>query len=56
VMLAFEERMAPKTSHFTLTQLERLAELAKDQGIGEAVLLREALDDLLVKYLHGFRK
>ncbi len=56
VMLAFEERMAPKTSHFTLTQLERLAELARDQGIGEAVLLREALDDLLVKYLHGFRK
>ena len=56
VSLAYEERMAPKTSHFTLTQLERLAELAKDQGVGEAVLLREALDDLLVKYLHGFRK
>ena len=56
VTLAFEERMAPKTSHFTLTQLERLATLAKDQGVGEAVLLREALDDLLVKYLHGFRR
>jgi len=56
VSLAYEERMAPKTSHFTLTQLERLAELARDQGVGEAVLLREALDDLLVKYLHGFRK
>lgn len=55
VSLAYEERMAPKTSHFTLTQLERLAELARDQGVGEAVLLREALDDLLVKYLHGFR-
>jgi diguanylate cyclase (GGDEF)-like protein len=56
VMLSYEERMAPKTSHFTLTQLERLSELAKDQGVGEAVLLREALDDLLVKYLHGFHK
>ena len=56
VMLAFEERMAPKTAHFTMTQLERLSELAKDQGAGEAVLLREALDDLLVKYLHGFRR
>lgn len=55
VMLAFEERMAPKTSHFTVTQLERLSELAKDQGVGEAVLLREALDDLLVKHLHAFR-
>lgn len=56
VSLAYEEKMAPKTSHFTLTQLERLALLAKDQGVGEAVLLREALDDLLVKYLHGFHK
>ncbi len=56
VMLAFEEKMAPKTAHFTITQLERLAELAKDQGVGEAVLLREALDDLLVKYIHGFRR
>lgn len=56
VMLAFEEKMAPKTAHFTVTQLERLAELAKDQGVGEAVLLREALDDLLVKYIHGFRR
>jgi len=46
--------MAPKTSHYTLTQLKRLSELAKEQGIGEAVLLREALDDLLIKYKHGF--
>ena len=54
IVLSYEERMAPKTSHFTLTQLERLAALAKEQGVGEAVLLREALDDLLVKYQHGF--
>jgi hypothetical protein len=46
--------MAPKTSHYTLTQLERLSELAKEQGVGEAVLLREALDDLLIKYKHAF--
>jgi diguanylate cyclase (GGDEF)-like protein len=54
IVLSYEERMAPKTSHYTLTQLERLAALAKQQDVGEAVLLREALDDLLVKYQHGF--
>ena len=54
IVLSYEERMAPKTSHFTLTQLERLSALAKEQDVGEAVLLREALDDLLVKYQHGF--
>ncbi len=54
IVLSYEERMAPKTSHYTLTQLERLASLAKEQDVGEAVLLREALDDLLVKYQHGF--
>ncbi|HLF89452.1 MAG TPA: diguanylate cyclase [Anaerolineales bacterium] len=50
IRLAYEEKMAPKTAHFTLTQLERLSKLAKEQGVGEAVLLREALDDLLLKY------
>ena len=50
IRLAYEEKMAPKTSHFTLTQLERLSNLAKEEGVGEAVLLREALDDLLLKY------
>lgn len=54
ILLAYEEKMAPKTSHYTLTQLERLSELAKEQGVGEAVLLREALDNLLSKYKHGF--
>ena len=54
IVLAYEEKMAPKTSHYTLTQLERLSELAKEQGVGEAVLLREALDDLLIKYKHAF--
>lgn len=50
IRLAYEERMSPKTSHYTLTQLERLAKLAKKEGVGEAVLLRESLDDLLIKY------
>jgi diguanylate cyclase (GGDEF)-like protein len=54
IVLAYEEKMAPKTSHYTLTQLERLSELAKEQGVGEAVLLREALDNLLIKYKHAF--
>ncbi|MBK7452293.1 MAG: diguanylate cyclase [Anaerolineales bacterium] len=54
IVLAYEEKMSPKTSHYTLTQLERLSELAKEQGVGEAVLLREALDNLLVKYKHAF--
>jgi diguanylate cyclase (GGDEF)-like protein len=50
VCIAQEERMATKTSHFTITQLERLAKVAREEGVGEAVLLREALDDLLIKY------
>ncbi len=50
IRLAYDEKMAPKTSHYTLTQLERLSKLAKKEGVGEAVLLREALDDLLIKY------
>ncbi len=54
ILLSYEEKMAPKTSHYPLTQLERLSELAKEQGVGEAVLLREALDDLLIKYKHAF--
>ena len=54
IILAFEERMTPKTVHFTTTQLERLAAISKERGISEAILMREALDDLLVKYMHGF--
>jgi diguanylate cyclase (GGDEF)-like protein len=50
VRLAYEERMVPKTSHYTQTQLERLSRLSEKKGIGEAVLLREALDNLLLKY------
>ncbi len=50
VCLAREEKMITKTSHYTQFQLEKLSETAKKLEIGEAVLLREALDDLLRKY------
>ena len=50
VVLAREEKKVPKTSHYTQGQLDRLSALAKKEGVGEAELLREALDDLLKKY------
>lgn len=48
--LAITEKMKTKTSYYTQAQLARLAELSKQQDMSEAVLLREALDDLLHKY------
>ena len=50
VAMAREEKMVPKTSPYTQDELKRLAKLAKREGIGEAILLREALDMLLKKY------
>jgi diguanylate cyclase (GGDEF)-like protein len=50
VCLAREEKKVPKTSHYTQGQLDRLAALAAREGVGEAELLREALDNLLKKY------
>lgn len=50
VCLSRQEKMVTKTSHYTQRQLERLAQLAKQEGVGEAALLREALDDLLRRY------
>lgn len=50
VCLAREERMVTKTSHYTQGQLAGLSRLAKRMGVGEAVLLREGLDDVLRKY------
>ena len=50
VTMAREEKMIPKTSHYTQEQLQRLGKLSKLEGIGEAILLREALDMLLKKY------
>ena len=50
IRLAYEEKMVPKTAHFTQTQLERLSKLADEHSVNEADLLREAMDDLLTKY------
>jgi diguanylate cyclase (GGDEF)-like protein len=50
IRLAYEERMVPKTTHYTQTQLERLSRLAEERGLNEADLLREAMDDFLTKY------
>ncbi len=50
VALCREEKMVPKTSHYTSDQLKRLSKLSKREGIGEAILLREALDMLLKRY------
>ncbi len=50
VAMAREDKMIPKTSHYTQEQLQRLSKLSREEGIGEAILLREALDMLLKKY------
>ncbi len=50
VCLARDEKLVPKTSHYTQAQLERLSLVSEDVGVGESALLREALDDLLKKY------
>ncbi len=48
--LARQEKMVTKTSHYAPGQLTKLRELATKKGVGDALLLREALDDLLRKY------
>lgn len=48
--LAREEKMVTKTSHYTQGQLLGLRRLAEREGIKDAELLREALNDLLRKY------
>ncbi|MBI2422203.1 MAG: GGDEF domain-containing protein [Candidatus Hydrogenedentes bacterium] len=50
VCLAREEKMVTRTSHYQQGQLMGLRRLAERKQIGEAVLLREALNDLLRKY------
>ncbi len=50
VCLPREEKMVTKTSHYTQGQLMGLRRLAERESIGEAVLLREALNDILRKY------
>ncbi len=50
VSLARDDKMVTKTTHYTVEQLHRLTKISKREGIGEAILLREALDALLKKY------
>lgn len=50
VCIAHEEKMVPKTAHFTVTQLERLSHVVQKLGVNETTLLRKALDGLLRKY------
>jgi diguanylate cyclase (GGDEF)-like protein len=50
IRLAYDEKMVPKTTHYTQTQLERLSKLSEERGVNEADLLREAMDDFLTKY------
>ncbi|MDF1662354.1 MAG: GGDEF domain-containing protein [Planctomycetota bacterium] len=45
-----DDNMVTKTSHYPKTQLEALRALAQSCQEGEASLLREALEDLLLKY------
>jgi len=46
-----EERMKSKTNFYSARQLERLAAIAKETKKSESFLLREALDDLIKKYV-----
>tara|TARA_R110001592_G_scaffold132514_1_gene347177 strand:- start:278 stop:913 length:636 start_codon:yes stop_codon:yes gene_type:complete len=50
ICLAREEKMVTKTSHYMQGQLLGLRRLAEREKIGEALLLREALNDLLRKH------
>lgn len=50
VCLAREEKMVTKTSYYTQGQLMGLRRLAERMGIRDAELLREALNDLLLKH------
>ena len=50
VAIYVEDKMTLKSNYYPKAQLERLAKLSVATGRTEASLLREALDDLLVKY------
>jgi diguanylate cyclase len=53
ISLPASSQMVTKTAHFSQIQLERLSELARKLDKTEAFLLREALDELLRKYMEG---
>ena len=48
--LPSKEKMALKTSYYHRGQLERLKRLAAREDVSESVLLRQALEDLLLLY------
>lgn len=50
IALAIAQKMKTKTSYYTGIQIKRLSALAKESKKSESILLREALDDLLLKY------
>ncbi len=50
VCLSEAESMVLKSSYFTKTQVDRLAQLSKETERTEAFLIREAIDDLFEKY------
>lgn len=50
VGLPARDKMVLKTSYYPQGQLEQLKRLAARRGVAEAVLLREALDDLFLKH------
>ena len=50
VTIFVEEKMTMKSNYYSRATLDRLAKLSKATGRTEASLLREALDELLVKY------
>ncbi len=50
VCLAREEKMVVKTAHYPQDMLHRLTKLSKREGTSEAILLREALEQLLRRY------
>jgi diguanylate cyclase (GGDEF)-like protein len=50
VVIYVEEKMTMKSNYYTRAQLDRLSKLSAATNRTEASLLREALDDLLVKH------
>ena len=50
VTIFVEEKMTMKSNYYSRATLDRLAKLSNATGRTEASLLREALDELLVKY------
>jgi diguanylate cyclase len=50
ICMVREEKMVPKSSYYTSSQLEQLSAISKQTRKSESILMREALDLLLQKY------